>query len=124
MSIQITIQVPSGAISSLRSRWHQQVDSARAQLVQTALSGALSEVIDTVPVETGRTRDEWQSELARVQSSLPSSGASNTSQQAATNAVPQVVYIEYGTTRMPPRSTVRNALAHLQSRIQSLFHLS
>ena len=124
MSIQISIRVPSRTISSIRSRWQQQVDSARAQLVQTALSATLSEVIDTVPVETGRTRDEWQSELARVQSSLPNSGSPNISLQAATNGVEQVVYIEYGTKHMPPRSPVRNALAHLQSQIQSLFHLS
>lgn len=108
----------------MRSRWPQQVAAARAQLVQTALSAALSEVIDNVPVATGRTREEWQSELARVRSTLPHSGSPNTSVQAATNGVEQVVYIEYGTTHLQPRSTVRNALVQLQSRIRSLFRLS
>lgn len=124
MPLQISVRVPSHTVSGIRDRWQQSVASARSQMVQSATEVALVEIIETVPVKTGETQAEWQSELTRIVGTLPSSGSPDTSLQAATNAVEQMLYLEYGTSQMQPRSTVRSALSRLRTQLHSLFRLT
>ena len=123
MPLQISIRVPSDVVSGIQERLQVKIDSARSEMVQIAINAALADVIDHVPIETGKTQEEWQSEFTRIQGSLPNNPSAHTSVQSATNGVPQVVYIEYGTSRMSPRSIVRTALAKLQTVVQSMFRL-
>lgn len=124
MPLQLSLQVPTGAVDSIRDRLQRSITSSRSQLVQSATEEALTDIIESVPVRTGETQAEWQSELTRIAGSLPSSGSSDTSLQVATNAVEQMLYLEYGTSQMQPRSTVRSALIRLQARLQSLIRFS
>ncbi len=124
MPLQISIQVPTDAVSGIRDRLHQSIASAREQMVQSATESALTEIIERVPVETGQTRGTWQAELARIAASPPSSPSNHLSQQTATNQAPQVVYLEYGTAHMPPRPTAGPALDRLRSILALLFRLT
>jgi len=124
MTFHISIRVPSGVVSSIRSRMTPRVAAARTQLVQSAMTTALADIIDHIPVETGAARADWQAEQARMQSSPPSSASEHVSTQAAINNIDHVLYLEYGTTRMRPKPTVQPALARLQSLVQSMFQFS
>lgn len=108
----------------MRERLRQLVDSSRSQLVQAATEAALADIIETVPVKTGETRAEWQSELSRIESALPSNASVDTSRHAATNEAEQMLYLEYGTSHIQPRSTVRSTLARIQTQLQFLFRLT
>ena len=124
MPFHITIRVPTGVVSSIRSRMTPRVASARSAMVQSAMTTALADIIDNIPVETGAARADWQAEEARIQSSPPSSSSEHVSTQSAINNVGHVLYLEYGTTRMQPRPTVQPALARLQSTVPSMFQFS
>ena len=124
MSLSVSIRVPEGALTSLRDRLHQQVASSRSQMVQSATEAALTTIIETVPVRTGETQGEWQTESDRVRSTPPSSPSEHTSLQTAINRVEQMIYIEYGTTHMAPRGIVRSTLSSLLTQIRSFFHFS
>ena len=123
MSLRISIRVPTGEVSTIRERLRQTISASRSQLVQSATNAALTDIVESVPVQSGRTKAEWQSEQARVQDSRPTNLSDQISQQSATNTIDHVVYLEYGTSHMQPRSTVRSALARLQSAVQSMFRL-
>ena len=123
MSLRISIRVPTGEVSTIRERLRQTISASRSQLVQSAINAALTDIVESVPVQSGRTKAEWQSEQARVQDSRPTNLSDQISQQSATNTIDHVVYLEYGTSHMQPRSTVRSALARLQSAVQSMFRL-
>ncbi len=123
MPLQISIRVPTDAVSGIRDRLQQTITSAREQMVQSATSAALDEIAHNVPVETGETRGNWQAEQARIAGSPPSSPAPHLSQQSATNEAPQAVYLEYGTAHMQPRPTAGPALTRLRSILSSLFRL-
>ena len=123
MSIQISIRVPAGELSAIRERVQQRITAARSQLVQVAINSALTEIIDSVPVQTGEAKSGWQAEQARVGGSSPVSPSEHLSEQSATNTVDHIVYLESGTSRMQPRSTVRPALARVEAMVHSLFRL-
>jgi hypothetical protein len=123
MSIQVTVRVPAGEVAAIRERVQQRIHAARSQLIQLATTAVLTDVIDSVPVQTGEARSGWQSEQARVQATQPTNPSEHVSQQSATNTVDHMVYIEYGTSRMQPRSTVRPALARLGATVASMFRL-
>lgn len=124
MSIPISIRIPSGEVDSIRQRLQQRIADARSQLVQSATNAVLTDIIEHVHVQSGQTRQEWESEQARIQGTLPVTPSQHVSQQSVTNTVDHVVYLEYGTSHMQPRSTVRPALAKLQSWVQSMFRLN
>ncbi|MFO1006143.1 MAG: hypothetical protein U0929_09300 [Planctomycetaceae bacterium] len=121
MSISISIRVPAGELAAIRDRVQQRITGARSQLVQSAISAALTDVIESIPVQTGEARAGWQGELNRVANSPAASSSEHISQQSATNTVDHIVYLEYGTSRMQPRSTVRPALVRLESTARSMF---
>ena len=123
MPLQISIRVPTDAVSGIRERLQQSIDSARSEMVQSATQAALNDIIDSVHVQTGETRGQWQAELARIAASPPTSPAPQLSQQSATNEAPQAVYLEYGTVHMQPRPTAGPALSRLQSILSSFFRL-
>ena len=123
MPLQISIRVPTDAVSGIRDRLQQSITSAREQMVQSATQAALTEIIESVPVDTGETQRDWQAEQARIAAAPPNSPSEHLSQQTATNEAPQAVYLEYGTAHMPPRPTAGPALTRLQSILSSLFRL-
>ena len=123
MPLQVSIRVPTDAVTGIRDRLHQSIASAREQMVQSATQAALTDIAQSVSVDTGETQGQWQAELARIAASPPSSPAPHLSLQSATNQAPQAVYLEYGTTHMPPRPTAGPALTRLRSILSSLFHL-
>ena len=121
MPLQISIRVPTSEINGIRDRLQQSIAAARSQLVQSATEAALTDIIQSVPVETGETKNEWEAELSRIEATLPSSSTADLSLQSASNRIEQMVYIEYGTAHMRPRSIVGSAFARLQARLSSLF---
>ncbi len=124
MPLQVSIRVPTDAVSGIRDRLQQSITSAREQMVQFATSTALDDIINSVAVDTGETQGDWQTEQARIAASPPNSPSPHLSQQSATNQAPQAVYLEYGTAHMPPRPTAGPALNRLRSTIASLFRLT
>lgn len=121
MSIPISIRVSAGELSAIRERVRQRITGARSQLIQSAITTALTDIIESIPVQTGEARASWQAELNRVAGLPPASPSEHLSQQSATSSIDHVVYLEYGTSRMSPRSTVRPALARLESTVHSMF---
>lgn len=124
MTIQISIRVPASNIQELRTRWQETLIASRSDMVQEATQAALTEIINNTPIVTGQARAEWESEQARVASSPPSELSAHVSLQTANNSLDHVVYLEYGTRHMAPRSIVRSALAQVESAVPSLFRLS
>ncbi len=123
MPLTISLRVPADAVSGIRDRLQQSITSAREQLVQSATEAALDDIINRVPVDTGETQHDWQTEQARIAAAPPTSPSLHLSQQSATNQAPQAVYLEYGTVHMPPRPTAGPALTRLRSILASLFRL-
>ncbi len=123
MSIQISIRVPAGSVSAIRGRVRQRIAAGRSQLVQSATNAALTVITDSTPVQTGTARGGWESERDRIAGSQPISLSEHVSHQSATNSVDHIVYLEYGTSRMQPRATVRTVLARLESAVHSMFRL-
>lgn len=121
MPLQVSLRIPTGEVSRIRERLHQSVASARSHLVQSATQMTLTEIIDSVPIETGETKREWESERSRLAAAPPSSPSAHQSLQSATNYAEQMVYIEYGTAHLRPRHIVSSAFARLRTRLSSLF---
>jgi hypothetical protein len=121
MSIPISIRVPAGELSAIRERVQQRITGARSLLIQSSISAALTDIIESTPVQTGEARAGWQGELNRVGNSPAATPSEHLSLQSATNTVDHIVYLEYGTSRMQPRSSVRPALARLESSVRSMF---
>lgn len=102
--------------------------TARKRLASDLRRAALSETIATTPVRTGRARRGWQSAIddsaAEGEGSSESSDEFGTSRRSATNHVPYVQYLEYGTSRMAPREIVQRALRRVAALAAGLFSLS
>lgn len=121
MPLQVSIRVPAQEVARIRDRLQQSIASTRSQLVQSATQAALTDIIDSVPIQTGETKREWQSESSRIAASPPRSPSAHLSVQSATNQAEQMVYIEYGTAHLRPRRIVGAAFARLRARLSSLF---
>ncbi len=116
------IEVPTGQLEAIRSRLTLTIHAARQRLVQEAAQAVITQVANSVPVETGETRDAWQAEGSRV-AATPPAATGHSSSLSASVSVDQMLYIEYGTSRMQPQAPVRNALADVQPLLSSMFRL-
>lgn len=106
--------------------------NARRVLVADLQSMTLDQVIGTTPVRTGRAKRAWgsargagdgSSSVASGEGAATARDGSGMSQRTATNSVPYVRYLEYGTRRMAPRAIVRRALERARRAAATLFSL-
>lgn len=99
---------------------------ARRALVNDLQQQSLSQIVATTPVDTGRAKRGWES-AASVRTSgegtSDSSDGPGASLRSATNAVPYVRYLEYGTHRMAPLEIVRRALRRVAGLAAGMFSL-
>lgn len=139
--MQIRVHLDRDAARRLRERAQRDLPRSRRQLVEESLTSALQQIIETHPVETGRSRAAWEAALSQATAGGASSeggpprgraGGSregrltvydggDITEASATNSVAYVPFIEYGTRRSAPRAIVRRALARLVQRIRRGF---
>lgn len=123
MALTVKFELPTGESGMIVQRLREKVQSARQELVRSSMTTILTDISDNTPFETGAARRGWQEEMTRLQSSPPTSLSAESSVQSATNAIEHVVYLEYGTSRMPPRHIVRSGIERLRAALPSLFRL-
>lgn len=85
------------------------------------------------PVATGRSRAAWDAARMKLSTSGNSSSSSeghlnrttaaDTTELQATNLVPYISYLEYGTSKTAPVAMVRRALMQMAQSAGSLFTL-
>lgn len=141
--MNLRIEIDDAATSALRELAADQLPRARSQMVTNAATQVLEAIAENHPVRTGRARAAWSSALGQLggQPTFPGSdpaaiaegrgrGSASVSDDgdrtlaSATNSVDYIPFLEYGTSRMAPRATVRRSLAALASQIAALFSLS
>jgi hypothetical protein len=145
--MRISYQVTNEASRRLREIAANDAPEARTHLADEALRGALARIIATHPVRTGRSRAGWQAALDQFGGGTASRGGlrgagaamssagfggegfaqrdddAETTTVSASNTVPYVPFLEYGTSRMAPFAMVRRALAEVQQLVKALFKL-
>lgn len=106
-------------------------------MVRAISRRVLANAAQGTPVATGRSRAAWkdaESQLSGVQEtsgSVDGSGegdanmthTSATTLISATNQVPYIVYLEYGTSRRPPVAMLRNALIQTAGQAAEAFSI-
>lgn len=122
----------------------RELSEARRGMVEEAMKAALTETLQRNPVDTGRSRAAWGAALRQLGGELPAdwggsqaNGAAmaegaargslersdheSTTGVSASNGVPYVGFLEYGTRRMAPFAMVRRALLSVQQRVGRWF---
>lgn len=126
LRIEITVDELRAALERFRDRT---IPAARQTAVREGMLAALEAAVDATPVDTGRARAAWVSDIEHLGGNpppgwfggQPSSAAINegsahgvvtqtetetTTEFAAGNAVPYVTLLEYGARGQPPRRMV------------------
>ena len=110
------------------------VAAARRTLVTDLTREVLQATHDTNPVATGRSQSAWGAALSQL-GDTGSDAAGNGEGQlelaeddqvtviSATNSVPYITFLEYGTSKMPPFAMLRSSLAAVLGRISQLFRI-
>jgi len=127
--------------AELKHYRHQTVPVNRRKLSADISRQVLEEVVQRNPVETGRSRAAWMVSLqelggvpplgwqgtdtnsealseGREKSGLSSSENKHQSEVRASNSVPYVPFLEYGTRKMSAFAMVRRSLAYVKSRLR------
>lgn len=121
MRLQVRVRGDGGAFRRLATGT---VPTARTRLVGKLRATALQQIIATTPVRTGRARRGWADAASDGDGSFLESGETGVSVRTATNHVPYVRFLEYGTYRMAPREIVRRALERIKQRAAGMFSLT
>jgi hypothetical protein len=142
--MQIEFRLEGDAVERIRDLAGEPVDLARQTLSEQALRAALTQIVASNPVETGRSRGAWVESLeqlggtpaagwegsqptaveeGRRQGQLLSQQLSGRTVLSAVNGVSYVRYLEYGTSRMAPFAMVRRSLRSLVPRLGDWFRL-
>lgn len=121
------------ALQQLRTA---RIPAARRKLIQQLLQSSLQKIRDNTPVQTGRAQAAWEAAHRQLLSESTTSNAGSTTEGTATqtndqqtttaeatNAVPYIVFLEYGTRRQRPVAMVRRALHEIRPQISQLFRL-
>ncbi len=129
MSLQIKIE--DNLTDAITRFMEDELPAARQELVNEIAADVLSQTAEANPVATGRSRNAWLSAAQQLsgggnkegEGSLTSSHENQTTLITATNHVPYVAYLEYGTSKAAPVSMLRQALTSVIGRIGGMFHL-
>ncbi|MCA8997252.1 MAG: hypothetical protein KDA80_09700 [Planctomycetaceae bacterium] len=143
MEIEIT---QSGDIRErLNELANGQVPTSRRNFIQSVALQTLQETAQNNPVRTGRSRAAWNAAANQINGPTETGGLTTASDHSsdgstdgqarqsdagdsteiiATNAVPYVPYLEYGTSKMAPKAMLRRALLSISRKLHSLFSLS
>ena len=115
MSIRVTARVGGEAASRLRSHAATTAVAARVALADRLAEKTKADAAEGTPVDTGRLRRAWQD------AEVVADDGGSVSSRRATNSVPYVGYVEYGTRRMAPRLVVRRAIQKAAAAAATLF---
>lgn len=137
--MKVEINLDDEVSPQLRVLLRNKVPTARKQMETRIAGDVLSQTADSNPVQTGRSRAGWLAAAGSIGSNLDDGailptgegeGSATLSEDEqvtsirATNEVPYIAYLEYGTSRMAPFAMLRQSLARVISRIQQYFQLS
>lgn len=138
--MNLHIEVEDNASSAIRDLIRQGIPTARQSMVNGIATDVLNQTAAGNPVRTGRSQNAWNTAASQLSgdgigSSIGGSGQSaegsastshdeTTTQVAATNHVPYVSFLEYGTSKMAPFAMLRRSLATVIGRIGGMFRLS
>ncbi len=136
------IEITDTVSQKLRDLNESTILQARQEMVQQIAQDVLANTAQRNPVDTGRSRSAWEAAAEQVsgtstgvthssgmggssgEGTATSASDRTTSLVSATNNVPYITHLEYGTSRMAPFSMLRESLAGVLGRIRSMFHLS
>ncbi len=134
------IEISDTASQKIRELKERIVPHSRQEMVNEIANDVLLNAAQGNPVKTGRSRAGWKAAAQQVsggsstgnsnqegvsgEGSATSSQDRTTSSVNASNNVPYVTYLEYGTSRMAPVAMLRQSLAGVLGRIGSFFRLS
>lgn len=134
MSIQI--EIDDAATSALKELLNQKIPNARQEMVNQIAADVLNQTAQENPVSSGRSRAGWTAAAQRLpgatttdsttggEGTMTTNHDRNTTSVAATNQVPYIAFLEYGTSKMAPFSMLRQALAGVLGRLNSMFRLN
>ena len=145
--MQIDLQVTNHATPKLRRLLRKQLPNRRRTAVEQTARDALTDTIRLNPVDTARSRAAWVAALEQLGGTPPAGWQGeapvgevtaggeghaesrqdrDTSLVTATNSVPYIPFLEYGTSRMSPFAMVRRSLLRarlrLLQRLRRLIH--
>jgi len=121
MIVDIQFQPEQRALLDRLTHLRQkQITRFRDRLTTTVLEAVVRQVVARHPVETGRSRDAWQNATQQLSGQAAGNPTDGTARRfhdqdrttaEVTNDVDYVVYLENGTTKMPPHHMVARSMA-------------
>jgi len=131
--VRVQIEIDEDLRRTLQEFAERRLREVRERFVETVMTQTLSETSANNPVATGRSRAAWEAALAQVsaagngtdssEGTLERTATPDTTELRATNSVPYVPSLEYGTFRRAPAAMVRRALTHVARNLAPLFSL-
>lgn len=142
--MKLRIEIDGQASRSLRNLAQRRLPESRKNMVRSATWRTLQQVIESHPVDTGRSAGAWSAALEQLGGGSPASGrgrdpaaivegrrqgsatlteGADQTETTATNSVKYIAFLEYGTSRMAPFTMVRSALRATASTVARLFTL-
>lgn len=133
-TMHIQFEIDDRTSGRVQQLLREGIPASRQQLVASIGEIVLQRTAEQNPVKTGRSRQAWQTAASQLtgtggQESSSGDAAAQLTQEAtrttisATNHVPYIGYLEYGTSRMAPFAMLRSSLAGVLSQIATLFRL-
>lgn len=129
--MRLNIELDDQGSPAIRQYRDNQVSASRRELVNRLTAEVLRKTAESNPVASGRSREGWSAAAGQLsgQTALPNSengegslavhNDRTTTLNVATNHVPYIIYLEYGTSKMPPFAMLRRALASTINLIRS-----
>lgn len=129
MSLQIEIE--DNLTDAIKRFIENELPTARQELVNEIAADVLSNTADANPVATGRSQAAWLAAAQQLsgggspdgEGSITTSHEEATTLVTATNHVPYVSSLEYGTSKAAPVAMLRQALTSVTGRIADMFRL-
>jgi len=114
---------PSASLSDFAQH---HIPETRQQLIHEIATDILSAVADGTPIDTGRSQASWQA-AADGDARNPDSETSliqgdHQTEFSATNSVPYMAYLEYGTANHSPVAMIRTALSSASQFLSALLN--
>ena len=132
----IKLKLDQDALAHIAEIRDQKLPQAMQNLTRNLMREGLEKIRSETPVDTGRAQSGWASAQqltdsetggsisnATAEGELTEQTTGQSSSLTATNFVPYVPFLEYGTTRLRPFAMIRRALLELRQRVGQLFHL-
>ena len=133
--MKIEFEIDGNVREKLSTLRDEHVSRARREMLDDLTREVLTNTISENPIDTGRSRRGWRSALSQVGGAAGAQAGDagegiftrtetdSTTANSATNTVPYIVFLEYGTSKMAPFAMLRKSLAKALSRIPNLFRL-